>query len=181
MSCDFTLEVVPQCFQLVVDVPILSSLLTTHLVFQQESRLHLEELPFVRNQLRQLIERQVILTCCRSVQLMVSSFVNILRRQTDLRGFTAVCRHSGEFLKWLRWRVFDLICWWADSSRWLCFRRIDYLLSQLIGKLTFSVVKRTCQWVCPWYSHIFVLKRDVKHQLTNFWNSSVLNRIMALL
>jgi len=59
-----------QCVQLAVDVPILMSSLALQLAFQQQSRLHLDELSFIEKLLRHLVQRQVT-AACKSVHLMV--------------------------------------------------------------------------------------------------------------
>jgi len=45
-----------------IDILILSSSLTAQLIFRQQSRLHLDELPFIEKQLRQLVDDQTTVT-----------------------------------------------------------------------------------------------------------------------
>jgi len=58
------------CVQLAVDVPILLSSLALQLAFQQQSRLHLDEVSFIEKLLRHLVQRQVT-AACKSVQVTV--------------------------------------------------------------------------------------------------------------
>ena len=85
------LVVVPQCVQLVVVVPILSSSLAAQLTFRLQPRLHLDELLFIEKELQQLVQEQTTATC-RSVEATLTALhVVIIRARTPMTDAGACC------------------------------------------------------------------------------------------
>jgi len=129
-GCRATLAivVVPQCVLIVVVVLILSSSLTMQLAFRQQSRLHLDELPFIKKLLQQLVQRQATATC-KSFQA-TSLFVLTLTTVVSIPGATA---HSDDRRR--RWWVSTSCvsntwnCYSEDGSQAVVCRPVDERLT----------------------------------------------------
>jgi len=142
------LIVIPHCIQLAVDVQILSSSITAQLVHWQQPRLHLDELPFIEKELKQLVQRHVttmsrvfwrwcqpstllfVCTLWWQMQMFVGVHVMCIKRATDVaeEGLQAV------------------VCRCGDECS-TC-QQVDFIFSKFTSqRVTFAIAELACRQV----------------------------------